>query len=298
MTPPRGDNWAGALGMTVAALVFFLRHRLVAVAYALLVAGFVGGCGFVGATFLKLAEVKYVPLTLSRLFGDSAWQTNWHSVLEQTYGVFNGIGIGMVMFALARRLPAAADRPRTRRWTEVVAVAFVLLAVTYVNLVKDVGTWVQFHAVQARLHGLPPRVWFDLGYALLAVAVTGLLVRHLRCRLAVVPESPLGQGQLLYVVFLWWVVIGKTAHSHGCVVPTGLALAGRLDGYRIADQAESGPARGTAGGPFEQQQGQREPQRACEQEEPGVTGHASVWHVQPHKFSGNDVPRLIGREGR
>jgi hypothetical protein len=34
-------------------------------------------------------------------------------------------------------------------------------------------------------------------------------VWHLRCRLAVVPESPLGQGQLLYVVFLWWVVIGN-----------------------------------------------------------------------------------------
>jgi hypothetical protein len=111
MTPPRGDNWAGALGMTVAALVFFLRHRLVAVAYALLVAGFVGGCGFVGATFLKLAEVKYVPLALSRLFGDSAWQTNWHGVLEQTYGFFHGIGIGVVMFALARRLPAGSRPP-------------------------------------------------------------------------------------------------------------------------------------------------------------------------------------------
>jgi hypothetical protein len=209
MTPPRGDNWAGAVGMTAAALVFFLRHRLVSVAYALLVTGFIGGCGFVAATFLKLVEVKYVPLGLSRLFGESAWQTNWHSVLEQTYGFFNGIGIGVAMFALARRVPPVADRPRTRRWTEVVAVAFVLLAVTYVNLVKDVGTWVQFKAVPTRLYGLSPRVWFDTGYVLVALAVTALLARHVRRRLPVVPESPLGQGQLLYLVFLWWLVVGN-----------------------------------------------------------------------------------------
>ncbi len=29
---------------------------------------------------LKLIEVK------------SGWQTNWHSILEQTYGLMNGIG--------------------------------------------------------------------------------------------------------------------------------------------------------------------------------------------------------------
>src|SRR5262249_50685607 len=36
-----------------------------------------------------------------------------------------------------------------------------------------------------------------------------LLVHHVRRRLPVVPASALGQGQLLYLVFLWWVVVGN-----------------------------------------------------------------------------------------
>src|SRR5262245_43937369 len=87
MTPPWGDNWAGAVGLTAGALVYFLRNGLVAVVRVMLVAGAFGGLGFVTATFLKLAEVKYVPLLLSHCFGEAAWQTNWHSLLEQTYGL-------------------------------------------------------------------------------------------------------------------------------------------------------------------------------------------------------------------
>jgi hypothetical protein len=43
----------------------------------------------------------------------------------------------------------------------------------------------------------------------LAAAVLALLARHVREPLAVVPTSPLGKGQLLYVVLLWWVVVGN-----------------------------------------------------------------------------------------
>ena len=42
-----------------------------------------------------------------------------------------------------------------------------------------------------------------------ALAVVLLLFRHLRRRLALIPESRLGKAQLLYLVFLWWVVIGN-----------------------------------------------------------------------------------------
>jgi hypothetical protein len=209
MTPPRGDNWAGILGMTAGALVYFLRNGLVPVAHAALVTGFIGGVGFVAATFLKLAEVEYVPLLLSSLFGASAWQTNWHSILEQTYGLINGIGVGVAMSYLARRLPPVSDEPRARPWTEVVAVAFILLLITFVNLVKIVPTWVKFQAIPRELYGLPSVAWFDLAYALLAAGVIVLLVKHLHAPFALIPESGLGKGQLLYLVFLWWVVVGN-----------------------------------------------------------------------------------------
>jgi hypothetical protein len=209
MTPPRGDNWAGVLGMTVAALLFFGRHGLPAVVYAMLVAGFWGGFGFAAATFLKLLEVKYVPLVLSHGFGSGSWQTNWHSILEQTYGLINGVGIALAMTALARRLPPVQDEQRTRLWTEGAAAAFVIFVIPYLNLVKNVPNWVRLGAIPAALYGVPSRVWFDAGFGLLAAAGVALIAYHQRRRLAVVPENPLGQAQLLYLVFLWIMVIGN-----------------------------------------------------------------------------------------
>jgi hypothetical protein len=223
MTPPRGDNWAGILGMTVGALVYFLRNDMRPVVYAMLACGFFGGFGFSAATLMKLAEVKYVPEVLSRFFGEGAWQTNWHSVLEQTYGFFNGIGIAVAMAYLARRLPKTSDEPRTRAWTEVAAVFFVLLAITYVNIIKvvpawikqkptsiaDMPAWIHAKGIPSDLYGWPTIDWFRAGYALLAIAVLVLLMRHLRIRIALVPSEWLGQSQLLFVVFLWWIVIGN-----------------------------------------------------------------------------------------
>jgi hypothetical protein len=209
MTPPRGDNWAGVLGMTAAAFLFLRRSGLAPVARAALVTGLFGGAGFATATFLKLAEVRYVPWVLERLGGGSGGPSNWHSILEQTYGLFNGVGIGVALHALAGRAPPVTDEPRVRRWTEVAAVGFVLLGVTYLNLVKNVAQWVGQQAVPGLLYGVPARAWFDAGYAVLAVAVLGLLVRHLREPLPVVPAGALGRCQLLYVVLLWWVVAGN-----------------------------------------------------------------------------------------
>jgi hypothetical protein len=213
MTPPRGDNWAGSLGMTAGAFVFLLRNGLASVARTALVAGLFGGAGFAAATFLKLAEVKYVPLALGGMFGKGTWETNWHSILEQTYGLFNGIGIGIAMYALGDQAPPIGKEPRVRRWTEVVAVGFVLLLVTYVNLVKNVSNWIDHKAIPERLYGIPSGVWFDAAYAALAIAVLGLLAYHLRQPLAVVPTHPLGQVQLLYLVLLWWVVVGNLMHA-------------------------------------------------------------------------------------
>jgi hypothetical protein len=213
MTPPRGDDWVGTLGMTAGAFYFFHRERMTAAARAALISGLFGGAGFALATFLKLIEVRYVPLIPQYLYGESGWGTNWHSVLEQTYGLFNGIGIGVAMYALAGETPAVNDEPRRARWTEIVAVAFTLLFVTYINLATLIPNWIGFQAIPARLHRLPSKVWFDAFYAALAMGVVTLLVRHLRTPLTVLPSEALGKAQLLYVVLLWWVVIGNWMHA-------------------------------------------------------------------------------------
>ena len=87
--------------------------------------------------------------------------------------------------------------------------AFVALAIPYVNLVKNMANWIALKAITAQLYGLSFRVWFDLGYALLALTVLAVMLQHRRRRLALLPESALGQGQLLYLVLLWVVVVGN-----------------------------------------------------------------------------------------
>jgi hypothetical protein len=197
MTPPRGDNWAGCTGMTLGLLAYCRRHRLAEVANTALISGFLGGIGFAAASMLKLVEVT------------SGLDTNWHSILEQSTGLFNGLAIAVAMSPLVRRAPKLSGDPAVRRWTEPYAVAFVLLLVTYVNFSKNTRTWTDAGTMPKVLYGLSARAWFALAYALLAPALVVPLIRHLRRPLPIVPASWFGRGQLLYLVFLWWVVVGN-----------------------------------------------------------------------------------------
>jgi hypothetical protein len=198
MTPPRGDNWAGCLGMTVGIVVYCLRTGLPEVARATLVSGFIGGIGFAGASMLKLVEVT------------SGYETNWHSILEQTTGLFNGIGIAAVMWGLADRSERIkAPEPQTQRWAEPLAVGFVLLVIVYLNLRKNVEQWVKAKAVPEIMYGIPAWVWFEIAVLLVTLTMTILIVRHMKRPLEVVPESWLGKGQAFFLLFLGLMVIGN-----------------------------------------------------------------------------------------
>lgn len=214
MTPPRGDNWAGCLGMVLGMWVYCQRHGLRAVTAASLLAGFVGGFGFATATLLKLVEVR------------SGWQTNWHSVLEQTYGFINGLGIASVLLLFKSRLPRVSDEPRLRPWTEVYAAAFVLLGVTYVNLRKNPSLWVKARAMPEVLAGLSADTWFNLAYLALAAVGLGVLIIHQRRPLPLIPSTAVGQGQLFYLVFLWWIVVGNFERALVSFTPQRLVTEG------------------------------------------------------------------------
>jgi hypothetical protein len=201
MTPPRGDNWAGCLGMTVGLLWYCRQAGLLDLARVSLVSGFVGGIGFALASMLKLAEVT------------SGFQTNWHSILEQTTGLFNGIGLAAAVAGLARRSPPVRVTAERRPAIESVALGFVLLGITYLNLRKNVGHWVASRALPEEMASIAAWVWFELAYVLLALTMLTLYARHRKRPLPVVPESWLGKGQLLYLGLLWWLVIGNFARA-------------------------------------------------------------------------------------
>ncbi len=213
MTPPRGDNWAGALGMTVALFIFLVRHAEYGIAWTALVAGLFGGLGFSAATLVKLVLVH--PGFQDVVFGRRV-ESNWHSILEQTFGFISGIGIALAMGYLAPRARRQSEEPPVRSWAEPLAVLFVMLVVTYVNIVKNLdAVWLKPpRTVEPELWGISTRVWFDLAYLALAAAVAWPVMAYYRGRsVAILPESRLGKAQLFFVVFLWWIVIGNLART-------------------------------------------------------------------------------------
>ena len=150
---------------------------------------------------LKLVEVT------------SGYVTNWHSILEQTTGLFNGIGIAVAMRGLARRTEPV-DLEDSALGTShskavLLAVAFVIVAIPYVNLRKNVADWTSAGAVPQAMYGISAWAWFDLAAVAVAAALAILMARHLRRPLAFVPENPLGQGQGLFLLLLAIMVIGN-----------------------------------------------------------------------------------------
>jgi hypothetical protein len=128
---------------------------------------------------------------------------------------------GMIVVALCRslyrvsvgpkqmQLDAAALSIPIRRWTEAFCVGLIIIALTYVNLVKNVGTWNKFKAMPEVMYGLHAYWWFSIGYLAALVAFVVLAVIHLRRPLALIPQRWLGKGQMLFLTFLWIMVIGN-----------------------------------------------------------------------------------------
>jgi hypothetical protein len=163
---------------------------------------------------LKLLEVK------------SGYETNWHSILEQTYGFINGIGVGMAALYLASRAPALMDQFDLRRWTRSGATFFVLMVVTYLNLSKNPADWVKAKTVPPLLYGISALGWFNLAYLALALATLVLLAIHRRRRIELIPVSPAGKLQLLLLIFLWWMVVGNFERALVSFAPQRLVTEG------------------------------------------------------------------------
>ena len=212
MTPPREDGWAGCVGLVVGILIFCARNRLGGVAFATVCTGLLGGSGFALATAIKHVGIH------------TGLATNWHSVMEQTGGLFYGLGLAVAMGMIVRRAPRVSDDPPIRRWTDAYAVMFVLWLFTYLNFRESTGEWVnEIPSLHPWLYGIAVEGgfipshgflgWFDFAYLALGVAMVWLLFLHLRRRLPLVPSTWLGKAQLLYVVYLWAQVIINFANT-------------------------------------------------------------------------------------
>ncbi|GIX07814.1 MAG: hypothetical protein KatS3mg115_2217 [Candidatus Poribacteria bacterium] len=206
MTPPRGDNWAGCVGMVVAMGVYAKTRGWTPVLFALVAVGTLGGVGYALAQLLKLVGIR------------SGRQTNWHSVLEQLQGAFHGLALAFGMGVLSQRLPPAPQGGVLPYWQSATGVGLVLLGLTYINYRKATTTWVQqvaslperFYRLPVAGFLLPSRGWigwFELVYLALTVVYLLGALWNADAPLVLLPATAAGRGMLLMLVFLWWCVV-------------------------------------------------------------------------------------------
>ncbi len=234
LTPPRGDSWANILGCFIGLCLHFRKTGQKPVVFAALLSGALGGLALTTAQFFKvLCYSPGNPKLTSNPALIQAWQhwrsANWHSLaLEQFAGLLYGLAIVIPMGILAARLPQRPEEPRTRPWTQLFAVVFVFNIVSYLNIVKNVRDWTAPHQVlvngqqgffrsvaqvlQAPLFDsvrLSAWTWFTLVWVLFTACTILVLVRHRRRAVALLPQTWMGKGQLLYLMFLWLIVIAN-----------------------------------------------------------------------------------------
>jgi hypothetical protein len=226
MMPPRGDSWANIVGAFAGMLVYMYRNGLAPVGQTSIIAGMLGGLGFVLAQFAKI--LLYIPGN-PQFNADPAWlarwahwhSANWHNlVVEQGVGLLYGLAIVVSMGLLAGRLAIAKAEPRVRKWTESFSVFFILSILLYVNLVKNIEDWTRPHNGHTALPALMkapliPQIeltalgWFNVTFLLMGVCLAAILWAHQRRPLDIVPRSWTGKGQLFYLVFLWAILLGN-----------------------------------------------------------------------------------------
>ncbi|WP_229253017.1 hypothetical protein [Dyadobacter helix] len=260
MTPPRGDDWAGILGVFIGAVVWLKRYRFDAVLYAGLVGGTIGGLGFSGIQWIKLWLTSWgnpqvllgkgmdgaSPLFQQTVLAWADWQQqNWHSFLEQSYGFVNGIAIAVAIGLLRQQqiLPGRSTLPGVKLYREstakAIAVFFILLAIPYVNLFKNVKEWSDRlgpenwqvitrmpdgseQAVAAhwdvpyigRFPGVDflsftAETWYRVTWVLLVILFVKVIRRHREEPLSFLPASWLGRGQLVFLMLLWLMIMGN-----------------------------------------------------------------------------------------
>jgi len=196
LSPPRSDNWAGALGALIGLIVFFIRKKYLAAIYAALLVGLFSGLGFsTGQLFAVLGTATGI-------------QIDWWKIMEQSFGFITGLGVAIAFINLRGSTPQIEDEEVKYDWGKGFALFFLLIIMTYVNLEKNVFNWIDNGMVGDTIFNISTHTWFDIGYAILGVLVLAFIFSSQHNRLILLPDSALGKGYLLFLLILWWIIIG------------------------------------------------------------------------------------------
>lgn len=207
MTPPRSDNWAGCVGLFAALVAWCLATRQRAVLWLIGCGLLAGGFGFsIGQFWQVLNRAEWGPLGTEALRGLNGWK--W---MEQFFGLLMGFGVALGAVGLLRGPVAPAEDDQSRGAIDVVALLFLLLVLPWTTLGQNIDTWQQREWLVETFFGLAVEWWLLAAAYLVSSIVVVAVIKHQRGTLAMVPESPLGRAQWLFLILLWVCLAGDFA---------------------------------------------------------------------------------------
>ncbi len=203
MTPPRSDNWAGCAGLWVALLIYLYRTQNRVALRLSLIGLLAGGIGFAVADGVNMAgRAKWGWLGSSEtLRALNSWK--W---MEQLFGFIMGFGVAFG-FAQAARNVAPPVEDETPGRLHFVALLFLLLAMQWENLPRNVQTWTEKNYLTEGLFGISPQKWLLLVAVLLSLLIVLVLWQYHRSGLPMIPADAFGRAQMLFLLLLWIALV-------------------------------------------------------------------------------------------
>jgi hypothetical protein len=207
MTPPRSDNWAGCVGLWLALVAYLVRTRNRAALLLSLYGWLAGGIGFAVGDFLNMAgRAQWGVLGRSEtLRALDSWK--W---MEQFFGFVMGVGVGLGFTRLVR-LPPIEDQARGP--LRYLALGFLLIAMQWENLPRNVRVWQNGGYLGDGLFGIAPQYWVLLLALLLSALIAWAIVQRQRVGLPLVPGVAFGRAQLLFLLLLWLAVVADLTRA-------------------------------------------------------------------------------------
>lgn len=204
MTPPRGDNWSGSLGMAIAFAAWLIVYRNRAALYLFLVGLLAGGYGFAlgdGLNMMGRAGWGHFG-ELAKINHLDSWK--W---MEQSFGFIMGLGVALGVLRLLRgRLrPPVEDAPPGL--IQLVGLLFLLIVMPWFNFFKNVRNLEEGKLLGVPLFDWPQQIWYVVVGIGLALMMGIACVQYYRKQLALSPSRPHGRAQLLLLFLMWLSVL-------------------------------------------------------------------------------------------
>ncbi|HQR07888.1 MAG TPA: hypothetical protein PLN21_13755 [Gemmatales bacterium] len=211
MTPPRGDNWAGIIGVAIAFAVWLIVYRNRAALYLFLVGLLAGGYGFAlgdGLNMMGRAGWGY--------FGELATQYHldvW-KWMEQSFGFIMGLGVALGILRLLRGRLRPPNEDARAGLIQLVGLLFLLIVMPWLNFFKNVRNLGRSKMIGAPLFGWPEEMWYLLIGLGLAIMLFIACLQYYRKELALAPSRPHGRAQLLLLFLMWTSVLAAFLQAY------------------------------------------------------------------------------------